>query len=833
VNRLTLDFGIDLGTTNSSVAELKGTETAVVKNNEGAEYTPSVVWCDKKGKLIVGREAKERCFADPSNANAEFKLQMGTTTEYIFARNGRLSPEDLSAEVLKSLKRDVQQRTGDDLQAAVITVPAAFELPQCDATKRAAKLAGIELSPLLNEPVAAAMAYGFQSEAADELWLVYDFGGGTFDSALLQVKDGLIRVLNHAGDNHLGGKLIDWDIVNELLVPAVVEQFGLRDFNRGNAHWAGAFAKLKGAAEAAKIRLSHDERAEISIDFLYSDDRGQAVEFDCELKRLEVERLAEPYILRSINLCKKVLVEKNVRPQDVEKVLLVGGPTLMPYVRSRLSDPYEGLGVPIEFRVDPLTVVARGAAIFAGTQRLDVTRHTPAKTGELNLELIYKPIGPDVEPLVGGRIAGGQSFAGYSIEFLNSTARPPWRSGGIQVGADGVFHTTLWAEKGRKNTFSIEVTDSRGVLRRVVPDRIEYTVGISTSDQTLPHSIGVALADESVSWLLRKGELLPAKGSDIKLKTTAGVRAGHTREAIRIPIIEGGNEKAGRNKCIRTLEIHSDRLQRDIPANTDIEVTLRMDESRSIYVTADIPYLDQQFEMTINDTAYQVGAKNLTELQKRFELETARLEQIRGTAGGLANTEALASIKDIDDARLVNQIHSSLNAAAIDANSASESDDCLFQLKVRVDEIEDLLQWPSLLANAQEQLKDTDQVVEACGTPEDRQRLVTLEQELREALRIRDADSVQRKIEELWGVWFGVQWRDAKFVVDSFYYFDSRRPVMTDSGKAARLADKGNREINSGDLEALRSTVFQLWDLLPSDERQEAIKKAHGSTVIH
>ena len=168
---------------------------------------------------------------------------MGQDWRKPFKRSGNsMLPEEMSAEVLKSLKADVHTNKGEDLHAAVITVPAAFELPQCEATRRAAALAGLTVSPLLQEPVAAALAYGFQSASNKVFWLVYDFGGGTFDAAVIQVRDGVIQDVNHAGDNYLGGKNIDWDIVEKLLVPQLTADRRLSDFNRTNPQWRAAFA---------------------------------------------------------------------------------------------------------------------------------------------------------------------------------------------------------------------------------------------------------------------------------------------------------------------------------------------------------------------------------------------------------------------------------------------------------------------------------------------------------------------------------------------------------------------------------------------------------------
>lgn len=235
MGRSTVDFGIDLGTTNSAVAVLRGVDADVIKNNEDSDTTPSAVWIDRRDQLRVGRAAKERSESDPDNTAAEFKLRMGTARESVsFAASGRgLSPVQLSAEVLKSLRADVRQRLGEDIEAAVVTVPAAFDMSACDATRAAAEAAGLRFSPLLQEPTAAALAYGFQSSDEDARWLVYDLGGGTFDAAVIQLRDGEFTVLNHRGDNYLGGKLIDWRIVEELLIPAVRDEFGFTDLARG------------------------------------------------------------------------------------------------------------------------------------------------------------------------------------------------------------------------------------------------------------------------------------------------------------------------------------------------------------------------------------------------------------------------------------------------------------------------------------------------------------------------------------------------------------------------------------------------------------------------
>jgi molecular chaperone DnaK len=373
MKRATIDYGIDLGTTNSAIAVLQGVEPQLVPNSLGSAITPSALWIDKRRHFRVGQEAKQRYEADPDNCDIEFKIRMGTgqAGKKCFAASGTtMLPEELSAEVLKSLKADVRSIRGEDLRTAVITVPADFELPQTSATRKAAELAGIEVSPLLQEPVAAAYAYGFQDESEKVYWLVYDFGGGTFDAAIVQVREGSIRVINHAGDNHLGGKLIDWDIVEKLLVPnlfAKCRWLADKDFRRGNLQWRTAFAKLKAAAETAKIEVCRTNHpSEIWVEGLL-DAGGSAVDFEYRLTVSDLQEVVSPYVMRTLNLCHKALEDKGLKGKDLTKVLMVGGTSLIPWLRDQVA---ADLQAPLDFHIDPMTVVARGAAIYAGTQRL-------------------------------------------------------------------------------------------------------------------------------------------------------------------------------------------------------------------------------------------------------------------------------------------------------------------------------------------------------------------------------------------------------------------------------------------------------------------------------
>jgi len=830
MTRTTVDFGIDLGTTNSCIAMLEGIDVEVIRNNDGFDYTPSIIWIDKKNRLFVGRTAKDRLEDDPENAYAEFKLQMGTDHEYRFSHSGRvMKPEELSAEVLKELKTDVKQRKGEDLQAVVISVPAAFELPQCAATRKAAELAGLTFSPLVQEPVAAAVAYGFQDDSDKVFWLVYDLGGGTFDAAIMQVRDGVIQVVNHGGDNHLGGKLIDWKIVDELLVPALTKEHPLTDFRRSNARWRVAFAKLKMFAEDAKIRISRYESTDIMIDMLCEDDEGKTIEFEYELKRGDVERLIEPLVVRSINICKKVMGEKRLGASDIEKVILVGGPTITPYLRERLVDSEEGLGIPLEFSIDPLTIVAQGAAIFAGTQRIEGITVEPAKEGQYTVELEYKPVGPDIEPLVGGRVMApaGEELDGFTIEFINAEARPQWRSGKIALDANGVFMNKLLAEKGRKNVFLVELCNSTGTILETVPDRLTYTVGQVITEQPLIHSMGVALANNEVKQFFEKGAPLPAHKMHI-LKTAFEVRKGQEGDLLRIPVIEGGNQRADRNRLIGALEVHADHVRRDIPAGSEVEVTIVIDESRLVRTKAYVPILDEEYEEVHKLEKAKPDPK---ELGERLQREKKRLEEARSKARGVGDRGAEEIIQNLDRENVVQDVETSLDASDGDRDALDKAQNRLRELQIAIDELEDAIEWPALLAEAEAQITNAQDIVQKYGERRDKQLAETLERETRQATETRDVDLLRRKVDELMDLRMRVLAQQPDFWVGFFEHLEKRKADMHDRAMADSLISQGRRAINNNDLPSLQAAVKQLFALLPPEEREKS-RDGYDSTVL-
>jgi molecular chaperone DnaK len=739
-----------------------------------------------------------------------------------------MSPEELSAEVLKSLRTDVRTSMGEDVRAAVITVPAAFEQPATNATQRAAKLAGIPLCPLLLEPVAASLAYGFQSEKDNVYWLVYDFGGGTFDAAVMRIRDGFIHVEGHDGDTHLGGKLLDWEIVTERLIPAAASQFDLPDLRRDNPRWRSAVGRLKLIAEQGKIEVCRTRApVEISFDDWCEDATGRTIDFAYTLTPADVEAITRPYIERSLNLVRKTLREARLSGAAMERVLMVGGSTLNPWIREAVQAE---LGRPLEFGIDPVTVVARGAAIFASTIELRDEGggdKAPTAPGTWLVQTEHKPVGNVQDPDIGGTVVppDGKSPVGYTIEFSDVTTK--WRSGRITLGSSGVFMTQLYAAKHGRHDYQIELCDPMGTPVPTDPEAAPYTFmpNVPTAPPAV-QTIGVGLANGSVARYMTKGDRLP-KRELLDHITTIPLRAGRRDDVLRIPLLEGEHARARRNHGIGVMEITGADIPRDLPEGSQIEVTVAMDESQQIRVHVFVEMFEKDFEAVFAPVSEGWSLDRLIREadEQKARLETGRTEARRGNAPG-----TVAILARIDDEDLLEIIRKQIAAAAGDPGALGMLDRRVRELAALIDDLEDALEWPKLVEQAQQCRKDAEHVVDQYGQADDKRLLPTLQVEFQKALDLLNADMLRRNKDDFDGLWWAVQDRRIEFHIARFEYRSTRYPEMTDQAQADLVIAQGQRAIKNGDIDALRAANRQLLALLPPGP--EPIGHANEGTTL-
>ncbi|HEY3354017.1 MAG TPA: molecular chaperone DnaK [Polyangia bacterium] len=369
-------IGIDLGTTNSVVAIMEGKDPKVITNEEGGRLTPSVVAYDDKGEVLVGQIARRQAITNAENTVFSIKRFMGRKFEevqeelkrvpyhVVRAANGdaqieirgrKNTPPEISAKVLQKLKRAAEEYLGEKVNEAVITVPAYFNDSQRQATKDAGKIAGLEVRRIVNEPTAAALAYGLD-KSRDHIIAVYDFGGGTFDISILEVGDKVVEVVSTNGDTHLGGDDID-NRVMDWLIAEFRKDTGI-DVSKDKM----VLQRLKEAAEKAKIELSSVAETEINLPFLTADASGPK-HMQIKLSRAKLEQLMADLVDRTIEPCKKALADANKKGNEIDEIVLVGGSTRIPMVQARVreffgKEPHKG--------VNPDEVVALGAAVQAG-----------------------------------------------------------------------------------------------------------------------------------------------------------------------------------------------------------------------------------------------------------------------------------------------------------------------------------------------------------------------------------------------------------------------------------------------------------------------------------
>jgi len=808
MSRTTIDFGIDLGTTNSAVAVLRGTVSDVIKNNDDHDITPSAVYIDKRGQCFVGQRAKNRQDDESSGDDVylEFKRRMGTDHKYEFKTSARtLLPEEVSAEVLKSLRGDVQQRLGEDLQACVITVPAAFEAKQCAATKKAGELAGLSLCPLLQEPVAAALAHGFQADVTKEFWLVYDFGGGTFDAAIMNAEDGSIGVVNHGGDNYLGGSDIDWAVAEKLILPELAANHNFPGLARGNKKWRHTLARIKNYVEGAKIQLSRSDSA--FIECKLTDNDGEPVDFEYKLTRKALIDLAEPFIMRSVEICHRVLKEKNLGPNAIEKVILVGGPTLAPYFREILRS---NLGIQLDYSVDPLTVVAKGAAVFAGTQRLEGKIVPKAAAGQFDVDLKYKPIGADADPTVRGEVkaASGASVDGFSIEFSNQETH--WRSGKVPLKAEGRFKLNLLAEKGKQNVFTIELWDAKGSKQVVVPKTINYTIGLAITEQPIINSIAVNLVGNVADVFFAKGGALPAKATRV-YRTSALIKKGESGDVVKVPVVEGEIEHADRNRLLGALEIRGTNLRRDLPAGSEVEVTLHFDASRILRAKAYVPMLDEEFEAVID---YSLSNPDPKRLSQDLDNELKRQESLRDKAGEADDDQATDLLDQAGDTA---NIRNRLEAAKGDPVAANQAEKLLLEFKINLDRAEDSLKWPALVAEVNKALDTLDSLAAQHGSSDQREKAAQVREQADDLIEKKLSEALRKKLNQIDDLRHEILFLQPGFWLGFFNYLVEDRAKMRDGAAADRLIDQGRQFISQGNVQGLRNVIGQLLALLPRE----------------
>jgi molecular chaperone DnaK (HSP70) len=716
----------------STAVDFGGTNLKLAWQTNGpVRLTPCAVWQDPQHRLVVGRRALAALPRDPNNAFADFKRHLGTATQFTFARSGQMMlAEELCAEVLKSARSNSETYGGEPVTLAVITVPVAFGSAQCEAMRRSATLAGIENHLFLQEPIAAALAHGIERPDDTAPWLVYDLGGSTFSVSVLYKRNGVLQVAGHAGDSHLGGRDIDWAIVQQLLIPALRSERRLVGIDSNDARWRSAVHTLMLHAEAAKIRLSSQERTDIIIDALCDDDRGDPVEFEFELNRKDLERLATPYIRRTVALCKEAMVGLRLTFGDMEKVVLAGGSASIPGLREQLREDLGGTEGRLECGEDPSTVIARGAAIFAGLQCTLTDR----------------------EPEVG---------------LFASTPHEP----------------------DRDKTFACSPTPA------------------------LPGSVGIWMANNEVLRLFEKGTPLPARRR-VSMRSSHWLRKGDSGEILRLRLVEGESQRADRNREFCNLSLPVETVRSDLPAGTEIDVTIEIVENWLAKVNVYIPLLDEEVE---TKTVMDRGKSSPAVLAQEFEQLKVRLDSVLALAqrSGQPVSEEL---RKAAERYRSGEIAELLSLATDNAYFARRCDVLLDSLSPVIVDAEDTVEWAAQQRDFEDEFSRTRGLLAHSNhaSVEDVEAFGALEGEANKAIGQHDAIRLKVCSEKLQELYFRVAQQEPDFWVAFIDHLSRRRSDFVNLSQADALLDRAKTALNGNNLAVAREAARSLMLLLPS-----------------
>jgi len=839
MNRTKIDYGIDLGTTNSSIARMKNGESVIKKDESyGMDTTPSCVHFNKKGTLQVGQKAynelrRERIKAftknDPSIINAfeEFKRAMGKAISVECANMGRsFMPEELSAEVLKALKGYVRD---EDVNAIVITVPAKFQGYQIDATKKAAELAGFQHCILLMEPIAASMAYGLDADSIDGLWVVFDFGGGTFDAALMKAEEGIMRVVDTEGDNHLGGKNIDYAIVDDIIIPYLEKEYSIENILSDDQRKTLLRDALKRFAEEAKITLSSKDKADIVPEEpIGEDDEGDEVFLDLSVIKVEYDLVVKPIFQRAIDITKKLLSKNNLSGSDLETILLIGGPTRSETLRDMVK---EQLNSNMNISIDPMTAVAKGAALFASTKDIPEGIRNIDKT-KIQLTLKYPETTVETEENFGVRVNRDKTEGDIPENLFIEVTRQDkaWSSGKVEIKDDAeVLSVVLKA--GKPNGFQLVITDDKGTVYPAEPDSFSIIQGFKPAKATLSFDLCIYAYEPSKGREhlvpldgLKKNQPLPAKGTGT-FQTQKDLRPGNDKDIIIIPIFSGEkwtnpiyNDFQG-----KVLITEKDLDGKFLPKGSKVDLTVEVDESRIIKVGVSFPNLDDEFiEVTLPENKRTPPEKE--DLRRELEKAFQSLENIEEEYPDLDFTK----VEQFRDN--LNELDSLLAKGGNDFDTRDQVLNRMRVVSIEVDKLQKEGEVPKAmqeLTDSLEHLKDND---ERFGDEKTNKMVRQLSEQVKTVIQKQDVRMAKDLTKQIHSFAFAIVDKadigpalEISFIKGFDDEFDMHE--WKDRARARQLIEEAKKIINANRATKsnLKPIVSELFSMLPT-AKQKIIK---------
>jgi molecular chaperone DnaK len=829
MTRIKIDYGIDLGTTNSAISRMENGKPTIKKTDTLKDTMPSSVYINKKKAIQVGDSAYNALKRDKlkamknwndsdSNSYIEFKRTMGTDKIYSSSNLSKeLLSEQLSAEVLKTLKSFVKD---ESVNSIVITVPAAFKNNQKEATREAAKLAGFNHVELLQEPIAASMAYGLDSKQKDGFWLVFDFGGGTFDAALLNVEEGIMKVIDTEGDNYLGGKNLDFAIVDDIILPYIQKNYVIDSILGVDTKKQILRNAMKFYAEETKIKLSFNDTYNILSDLgdiPGEDDEGEEFELDITVTQSDIAKVLSPVFQKAIDVSKSLLERNNLRGSSLDSLILVGGPTFSPVLREMLS---KQICQP-DTSADPMTVVSKGAALYASTVDVseEVREQTRDKT-KIQLEIANESSTVETEEFVPIKILADKTEGEIPEKVFAEVTRgdKAWSSGRVEINTIGDV-VEIQLNEGKTNVFEVVLFDDKGNVLESEPSSFSVIQGSKIGSATLPYNVGIELKDKTTGKVrfntikgLEKNKSIPAVGTRNGLKTQKQIRPGMDSDFIKIPVYEGEHNAEGTraiyNEHVTDIIISGTDLPSLLPENSDVDLTVNIDRSEKITVTADFPYLDFTYETEVESKKKSTDANwlaneirkakgSLIELKEEGNSDTAKLQKIESELQEIE--KMFGADKEGNKDQVLNELRKSLKT---------------------IDELNETTEWPKLEEELKEEFYRLEKANSDLGNDKTTKVVNQLRSQLDEVIRAKDVKLGNVLLEEIGALFFQLTFIYQLMGMLRNWNENFHNYHWSDSARARQRLNQGLSKISDNpDTEELRQIVLSLFNLLPQDER--------------
>lgn len=828
MTRVKIDYGIDLGTTNSSICRMEKGEPAVIKTDTLKDTMPSCVSINRKGGIQVGDAAYATMKSDKrrasksgkvvgSNTYIEFKRTMGTDTKYHSSNAGKdFSSEELSSEVLKALKSFV---TDEVFRSVVITVPAKFTVNQTKATIEAAKMAGFDHCELLQEPIAASFAYGLSSDQKDGIWMVFDFGGGTFDAALLKVEDGIMQVFDTAGDSYLGGKDLDAAIVENIIIPYLKENYAIDGILADKEKNAVLRDAMKTYAEDVKNQLSFKESEDIlsNLGDLGDDEDGEEIELDLTVTQQQVFDAMRPVFQKAVDVCKTLLESNNLKGSQLNKLILVGGPTHSPLIRQMLR---EQITPNVDTSIDPMTAVATGAALYASTKDADV-KDSDIEVGAIRLEIGYESNSVEQSEWVSVKIDKAGSGASYPNKVLVEFVRGDnaWSSVKTEIDEMGnVIEVNL--VEGKSNAFTVVAYNEKGDQLPCFPSEITIIQGVKVGSAPLPYNIGIAIWDNhknkavfKAATGLEKNKPMPAVGVVNGLSTSKQLRPGMIGDVLTVPIYQceddpGVGRAAALYEYVEDVVVTGEEIESLIPENSPVDLTIKVDNSGQLTMEIYFPSVDFTISKSIDTNKKQSVA----------EAEKLIPQMIRDAQRDI-NRLAESGINTGD-------LQAELNTVMDENKNSQEKKAVLQHLKEVLRKIEDEdagTEWERLEKKIREEFERLEKADRELGNDKSHQLVSQLRNQTDQVIRSKNVLMGRDLKDQITTVFFQLTmiYQCMGLIRDCNNNFGRFR--WKDANRAHQLVNQGMAAMaNQPTVEQLQPVAAQLIDLMPDDEARNA-----------